>query len=521
MSSAPESTAEAQAPGDRGLLGRLLRGSSWEAAAQIMPLVVNIVMTPLIIAGLGIDRYGLYLLVLVIAQVLSAADGGFGGAALRYFSVYAGEGDRVRLTRLLTTAVLLVAAVGTAAFGAFFWAAPHVLRLLQIPDELLGEGTFLLRALILITAMSQLRNLFAAVLNAHGRFALTSITNNLGYVVYIVGVVLTVRHDWGLYGIGVTLVVQQVLATFVIVPASLRHLDLRSVGLTPWAQLKPFLRYALHTQWADIMLLLTLQTDAIVVGAFLPVRQVAYYSTGANFALQLRQVPLNALIPMQSTLGQSVGAKGPDGARADFERLQRLWVVGTTGWGAVAVAAAWFGITAWLGHDFAISGVVAVVMLLAYQVTLWADVLTVWTQALERPELPARCATVAVVVNLVLTLVLVHPFGILGTVAATAVSQIVASFLLLRLARRKLPGTTRSFLREIPVLPALAAAALVLALELLFRPLVPQGPLGLVLSGLVAAPGLALYALLAFGPARSLAFVRDRFRRQETTGGVA
>jgi O-antigen/teichoic acid export membrane protein len=264
-----------------------------------------------------------------------------------------------------------------------------------------------------------------------------------------------------------------------------------------------------HAQWAELMLLVTQQTDALVVGAFLPVRQVTYYGTGASFALQMRRVPFSALTPMQGVLGHAVGARGIDGARPDFERLQRLWVIGVTGWGAVATAAAWFGVTAWLGPDFAISGTVAVILLLAYQVTLWSDVLTVWTQVLGRSELPAKSGTVGVVINLALTLALVVPFGIIGTVVATAISQILMALLLLRLARRKLPGHTRSFLTDIPVLPALVAAGLVIGLEVLARPVIPQGPLGLVLSGVVAGPGLVVFAVMAFGPRASWQFVRD------------
>jgi len=512
MTAPPGSPADTQPAPSRGLLHAVLRGSGWQAAAQVMPLAVNILMTPIIISALGVDRYGLFLLVNIIATILTAADGGIGGAALRYFSVYAGERDVVRTTRLLVTTMLLITAMAVAFVGAFFAVAPAGLGLLQIPDALLAEGAFLLRTLIVITAVAQLRGLFAAILNAHGRFALTSMTLNLGYVIYIVGVLLTIRVDAGLYGIAITMMVQQAVATVLIVPASFRHLQWRAVGLMSGAELREFWRYALRTQWASLMLLLTLQTDAIVVGAFLPVRQVAYYGTGASFALQLRNVPLNAVIPMQSALGQAVGSRGAAEARADFERLQRIWVIGTTGWGAVAIAAAWFGITAWLGPDFAISGVVAIIMLVAYQFTMWADVLVVWTQSLGRPEIEARCASVGLVVNLVLTLALVVPFGIIGTVVATAASQVVIALLLLRMARRRLPGHTRSFLREVPVLPAVVAGLTVLALEFAARPFVPDGSLGLVISGLVAAPGLAVYATMAYGPGTTWRFVRNRVR---------
>lgn len=494
----------------RGLIATVLRGGGWQTAAQLAPLVVTIVLTPVIIDDFGIDRYGLFILVNTVTTVLGLADGGMGAAALRYFSIYAGERDDVRSTRLLGTALLLVLGLATTVLAAVFWAVPAVLGLLDMPAELLDEGTFLLRTLIVTTAMAQMRNLFAALLHAHGRFALTSITLTIGHAIYLVGAVLTVSHDWGLYGIAVTMVVQQAVATLLIVPAALRHTDRRGLGVLDRAELRTFIRFALHSQWSTLMMLLTLQTDALLVGAFLPVGQVAYYGAGAQFAYQLRTVPFNASIPMQSSLGHAVGVEGAEHAEATFERLQRLWVIGTTGWGAVAIASAWFAVTAWLGDEFAISGVVAVMMLVAYQLTLWAEVLNLWTRTLGRPEINARSATVGAVANIVLTLALIFPFGIIGTVVATMLSQVLAVLALLRMARRSLPGGVRSFWRDVPVLPALAAAGTVVALQLVARPIVPQGPLGLLTAGALSAPGLVLYVFLTFGPRAVLGWLRRR-----------
>jgi O-antigen/teichoic acid export membrane protein len=493
----------------------ILRGGSWQAGGQLVPLLVNVLLTPVIIAGLGVDRYGLFLLISVIAMVLSNADGGIGGAALRYFALYVGRGDTVATTRLLVTAVTMVGSLAVVVFGAFYTVTGEVVRLFDVPNSLDAEGTFLLRTMVVITVVLVFRAVFAAVLNAHQRYALTSLTMVVGHVIYVVGILLTLHQGWGLYGVAGTLAAQQLVATVVIVPAACRFLDRNAVGLLTWAETREFARYAWHVQWSNLMLLAILASDSMVVGAFLPVRQVAYYGTGANFALQLRNMPLNALPPIESALGRAVGERGGEAARSEFEWLQRLWVRGTTGWGVVAMAAAWFGVTAWLGPSFAVSGTVAVVMLGGYLVTLWADVLSSWTQVLGHPQLTARSASVAALVNLVLTLSLVVPFGILGTVAATATSQIMSMLVLLWLARRRLPGSVRSFLADVPVLPAVLAAAVVVAVETAAHPFVPSGALGLATAGLLAAPGLAVYAASAFGlraSVRMLAGLPTRLR---------
>jgi O-antigen/teichoic acid export membrane protein len=506
---------------DRSPRSVLVRGGSWQVVGQVVPLAVNIALTPLIIAGLGLDRYGLFMLVNVLSGVLQQFDGGVYGAAQRSFGLHAGAGDRRSATRLLLSVLLVVTAAAGVLFGVCYLLAPAVVGLFRVPGALLGEGTHLLRAVVAIIALAMLRNLFTALINAQGRFALTNTTLLAGHLVYVVGLLVTLHQGWGLRGIAWTLLAQQVLATLVIVPAACALLDRRGVRLLPWRELRAFFAYGLAVQWSGLMNLVNLQADALVVGAVLPVRAVGVLTSGSNFANQLRMVPMNILAPVQAVLARRVGQGDDAASRALFERVQHWWVVGTAGWGVVGAGAAGFGVAAWLGPDFHLSGVVATVMLVGYLPGLMGAVLAVWTQVLGRPRLAARCATVAAVLNIALTLALIGPFGIPGTVTATAISQVVAAVLLLRLAQRELDGGVRSFLRDVPVAACAVTAVVVLACELAVRPLVPSGALGLLACGAAAAPALLVYGCLAVGPRRAVQELRAlRARRAAAASPV-
>ena len=77
-------------PGLRGVA----RGFSWGTAGQLIGVAGNLVLTPFIIHGLGVERYGIFVLVVTLTGMLTSFDGGVTGAAMRYFSVYAGTDDR-------------------------------------------------------------------------------------------------------------------------------------------------------------------------------------------------------------------------------------------------------------------------------------------------------------------------------------------------------------------------------------------------------------------------------------------
>nr|WP_269204545.1 polysaccharide biosynthesis C-terminal domain-containing protein [Motilibacter deserti] len=493
-------------------MGIVARGGSWNALGQLLPVVVNIVLTPYVIHDLGVERFGLWALLLSVTMLLASFDGGIAPSAQRYFSIYAGRDDSDATTRLFTSLFVLLVSVGSVLFLALLLLGPQLLELLDVPAELHDEGAFVARMMSLVVVFGLLRQLFSAVLTSHGRFATPSLANVAGYVAYACGAVVTITAGFGLRGLVCGLVAQNALSTLLLVPGAMRSLSRSGVALLPRSELWDYLKYASRVQVVGLIGIINTQADALITAAFLSVRHVGLLSAGANFGNQLRYVPVNALVPIATLLGQAYGEKGEVESHEDFRRLQRLWVIGSTGWSVVALVAVYFGVSAWLGEGYQTSAVVATIVVAGHGVNLWTGVTTLWLGIIGRPELEVRYAVISVTLNVLLTLALVVPAGVVGVVTATAVGQALSSLYLLRIVRRNLDHPVRSFLRDIPVLPALAAALTGLALELAVRPVTPTGPLGLVVCGVAAAPAFVVYALLAVGPRTALAMVRSRGR---------
>ncbi len=491
----------------------VMRGGAWTTLSQLAPLVVNVVMTPYVIHGFGVPRYGLFLLCTTITTFFGSFDGGIGTSMARYSAVYAASNDKRAATTLLTTMTLIVAAVGLALFAAMYVLAPLALAAFRIPTDLRDEGAFLVRAMAVIVALTQVRVLFSAQLSARQKYALQSVIGMGSYAIYAAGLVVTVEGHHGLRGVAVTFLVQAGVATVLIIALACRYLVRSGVHLLSRTETAAFLRYAGSVQLLGLTGMVTAQLDTFVVGAILPISSVAVYNSGANFATQLRGVPVNALSPMATVLSREFGSGGHAAAKAEFGRLQRAWVRGVTGWSAVGVGAAYFGVSSWLGRDFRLSGVVALLLVASNAVNLWTGPLTLLTAAVGRPQLEARYGLVGLVINLILTIPFVLAFGLLGTVAATAIGQIVGSLYLLRIVHRRYDAEIPSFLRDVPLVQAIFATGFVVLCELVAAPVVPRGPLGLLLAGAIAFPGLVLYAVGVVGPRRSLRLARGRFSR--------
>ncbi|GAB47017.1 putative polysaccharide biosynthesis protein [Mobilicoccus pelagius NBRC 104925] len=501
------------AGGARGSARTLVSGTSWSAASQFVPLVINLGMTPYIIRGLGDARYGIFLLITTITMLLSQFDGGIGQAAMRFFTIYAGRDDRTATTRLLFSVSAVIAAFGVFITTAVVLFSERILQFFHLAPEYVPEARFLLVTLTAVVAVLLLRNLYNAVVSARNRFQVLSAAIIAGHVVYALGLWATIENGWGLYGVAGTMILQQVVGTLISVPVGVRFLTQQGLGFVTRAEAGEFFAYAWRIQIGGIAAILASQKDQLVAARIISAQQSGPFGQGTNFANQLRLVPLNALAPIQALVGAEVGAVGATGARPKIERLQRVWVVLVTGWCAVGVPSTYWGVKAWLPPGYAIAGDIASILLAGHFFGLVCIVDRTWALSLGHASIAMRQSVVSLLANVVASVALWFPFGLLGVVAGTAIGTMAGTLFMSWDVSRVVEVRIRWFLRQVPLWQAAAAAGLTLVLELLVAPWAPHGPLGLLTCGLLAGPGFVLLVMTTLGvrgAKDALALVRRR-----------
>ncbi|MDO5681546.1 MAG: oligosaccharide flippase family protein [Propionibacteriaceae bacterium] len=490
-----------------GAAKTLLKGTSWQAASQVLPLVVNLVLTPYVIHGLGQGLYGIFLLVMAVQMFLGSFDGGIGPSAGRYFSIYAGRGDAAATTRLLCTLQIAITIISVVVLGVVFWLAPVIVGFFPVfaPDP--GGAIILLRTMLVISAVAQMRGLLAQVLFAHHRFAVSSTALLMGSVVYTAGVIWTVETGQGLTGLAWTFVGQQVIGTLIIVPSALKLLTRAGIGFVDKPLLIEFFQYAWKIQVSGFLTIVSDSAGNLLVGKF-AAREMVAFGTGASFSNTVGMVPMNAAFPIQSHIGQKVGADGADGAVDNIAKLEQVWLIMVVGWIAVGAPAALMGVNAWLALGTSLPGIVASLLLISRGAQLFVFVQTQWANILGRSDVGMKSSVVNAVFNLGLTFALIGTFGALGSVAATLIASILSAALVLVLVRRVLPTQLGNPLTRVPWHIALLSSVLSLAgawaaSHFLVGTLVPTGALALLTVGLAAAPALGVYLVLALGPQRT------------------
>jgi O-antigen/teichoic acid export membrane protein len=462
--------------------------------AQVAPVLVVLAITPLLLSRLGLDRFGIWSLALVVLNTMRLLDGGIAASLARFYAIHAARGERVDAGRLLVGSLLFLALFGLALTLAMYPLAPTLVDLLNVPADLEGEATLVLRWVPALAALALMGESTSALLVGHGRFRALAATMWTSAGVFALAVILFVDPGAHLDA----LMVAAALRFVVLVAANLvfgaEHVSLRWPFLPSIATARELWSYSSRMQLSALTGFVNTELDALVIAAVLPVKYVGLYQIGMQTAAAVRSLPLYAFPPLLTRLTTLFRLEGRDETAAEFERLERRWLPSVLGYGVVAIAAIGFSVPVWLGDRYALSGAVAAVLLAGYTVHVGlTGMRTCYVRAVGRPGLETRCSTVWTVINAALTVPLALLFGVVGVVAATAFAGMVASVYFVSLCRNKerLPALLPD--RRWWLLAA-AAAAVTVAGELAIVYTDFHGFLALALAGVPALVGWAIVA---------------------------
>src|SRR6476659_4524658 len=89
---------------------KVVKGSLWTLAGQVLPLGVSLVTTPFVIRMLGAEGYGVLILIGLIPTYLGFADFGMSTASTKYASEAYAERDSEKEARIVRTSAVIALA---------------------------------------------------------------------------------------------------------------------------------------------------------------------------------------------------------------------------------------------------------------------------------------------------------------------------------------------------------------------------------------------------------------------------
>jgi O-antigen/teichoic acid export membrane protein len=241
---------------------------------------------------LGPEGYGVWTLVLTLADYLLLADLGFGSATVKYTAHYRATGEPGKVNEVINTALIYAAAVCALAIAATLILTGPVAGFENISAAYHRPFTILLILVGIGWASAAIFNIFGASVEGFQRFDLTSRIWIVSIAVRALGIAAVLLAGHGLLAMGAVLLVSVAL-TYALKYRAIRHVfpEFRlSPSLATFAMFRQMLAYGIHTSLATFSGLLLNQSAPVLIAHFLPTAYAGFYRMALlvpNYAVDL------------------------------------------------------------------------------------------------------------------------------------------------------------------------------------------------------------------------------------------
>ncbi len=443
-------------------------GSSWFSLG--VSVLVGIFLSPFILHRLGDTAFGIWVLIFSVTGYYGLFDLGIRSSVIRYVSTYTATGDEAGLAKLINTSLATYTGIAAVAMVVTLVGSLFVDRLFRIPPEFLATARWLFLMVGGAVALGFPTGVFGGILEGMQRFYLVNVTNLVATLVRAALIVLALTHGYGLLTVALITVVLPILGSLVRAGFVLRILPIgfgwKYVDRT---SLREIASYSAVSFILMIAYKLRFKTDEIVIGSFLSVTAITYFSIGdrlLDYASEVVSSLAQIFVPMS----------GQSHAKGDINRLRTILVAGNRACAliifpmtAVLIILGKSVITAWVGARYVpASYPVLVVLAVPLTFALAQSASNRILYGMAKHKSLAWVMLMESVANLILSIVLIRPFGIVGDAMGTAIPLMCTClFFLPRHLCRLLGLRIRTFLREAYTLPLLLAIPLVVTLLLM------------------------------------------------------
>lgn len=491
------------------------RNSVLSFLQMLIPIVLAVVTIPYVIHKLGVERFGILALVLVLqGGYASIFDIGMGRATTYFVAHSLGRGQRGEISRVAFTSLCVQIGASLVAAAVLALLTPYLAdKLLHIAWSLQGEArlTFWLvsASLPLLAIYKNLRS----VLEAHQRFDLITTvqipSSSINRLLPAIGA-------WaGLHlpGIMVLLIISRLVTAGVYIVVCQKIVpDLwRMIGIDT-RLLRQLISYGGWVTVCDFLMPVVTYADRLVIGSVMSVGALGYYAApweGISKVTCISSSIVQALFPALGTLR---AAKSKQFASLYAQSMKYTLLLMTP---PILITILFAGdiLRLWIGGDFPARATL-VLQLLGGGMLLWglSDVSAALLDAVGRPEMRAKLLFAVGMPSVLLLFFFTKLWGVNGAAASwliTAGAQALAFF---RASSHVLPEGLEG-LREngVGAAAALSAGSLTAAVAILVtfgaNPIIK----GVASVLLFAAFATATWRLVLDGEAKNYVFAALRW----------
>ena len=431
--------------------GRVLVHSVlWNLLGMAAPMLVALFAIPLLIDGLGLERFGLLAIIWVGVGYFSLFDLGVGRALTKLVSERLVQGEIGDLSSLIWSALFLLALLG--GFGAilvYTLSQSLVTGLLGVPDGLRDEGIAALRVLAVGLPLVIVTAGLIGVMEAYQRFRTISLIRIPLGILTFAGPLLSLQFTPNIAWATAVLVAARIFALIAYYAATSRvQSELLRPKIPEWEPMRSLLSFGGWFTVTNTIGPLMTYMDRFFISALLSLSAVTYYVTPYEVLSRLQMLPqaiMGVLFPAM--------AAAHAGNRRNLANLFEIsgkviyWMLFPCVVSAFLLAPE--ALQWWLGEDFRnIATPLTHWLAAGWMINLLARPAFTVLQSTGRPDLVAKTHLLELLPYLGMLWWFTSVYGISGAAAAWTLRVTADTLILNAIAAYTLPALRRLAVRS-------------------------------------------------------------------------
>jgi O-antigen/teichoic acid export membrane protein len=488
------------APGRERQLVTVARNVSTRYVAIMAETLIGLVMLPFNLRHLGAAEYGLWVLLGSITVHFSVLDLGYGGALVKFMAQYRAHQNARALNEIASTLFFVFAAVGILAYLVVIGVAFNLEHVFKLTGDQVQTGRWILMIVGAYAALNFPFSVYGGVISGFQRYDANNLVAIGISIAAAIANYIVLTAGFGLVTLVACTTSVRVLGYIIYRRNAYRiypELEI-SWSLFRRNRLREVTGFSIYSSIIDWANKLNYQLDELVIGVFMGSAWVAVWAPAERIISGTQRLTnqLNGVL-LPVVVDSDVSQRQ--------ERLQQILLQGTrlslamvVPMAAALVLLARPLVRGWVGANML--GAVPILQILAIAVAIRVGNATS-TTILKGANCHRMLAWVNLgtgIVNLVLSVLLIKPFGIVGVAIGTLIPIAFSAIFILFPASVRRVGLPIGYAVTHSVLPAIWPA-FVAGFALMLTRLISSGTLLAVV--LQAAVGSVLYLALFFAVA--------------------
>jgi O-antigen/teichoic acid export membrane protein len=405
-------------------------GATW--LGLLIHAAVGFFLSPFILHRLGDEAFSVWVLVFAISGYFGLLDLGIRSAIVKYTAKFIATDDVEQLSRYLSTSLAFYAVVALVVLLVTIVGSFYLHLLFKIPAGMLLPTRILLLLTGSTVALSFPLGVFAGVLEGLQKFTWLQLSQIGITLLRAILIVIVMTNGGGLLAIGTITVAMNLLGYLIFTGMALHALPVR---LSLDRVEKPaFRNMASYGVFAFAILAaekLRFQSDAMVIGAFLSATAITLFSVASKL-VEYSSYAVRSMSQIVTPMSSQFQASG------DLGRLRRTFLAGNRACAFIifplCITMVILGksiIESWVGSRYTAAYPVLVLLIVPRAFYLAQSTSTKILLGMGRHRMLATILLLEGGMNLLLSLLLVRPFGIVGVALGTAIPLICTSVVFL------------------------------------------------------------------------------------------